>query len=214
MKQALIFDMDGTLWDSADEVAISWNEGLRELGIEDITLTRERITSLMGCTMDAFARDIFADYPPERGMEMLAVLEQVENDYLREHGAALLGDVAGTFARLRARGWFIGIISNSQAGYIEAFLAHYHMEDLVDDWLSYGDTREGKAANLRRMIEKNALDRAWYVGDTAGDCAACREAGVPFIWAAYGFGDVTDDVPRVHALEDVPDMADSLAQEV
>lgn len=195
--------MDGTIWDSVDNIVVSWNQGLSEAGISDVVITRERIIGLMGRTMDQFAKALLPQYSPDEGMEILNALETIENEHLRERGAILLGDVKGTFQALKERGYFIGIVSNSQSGYIEAFLEHYHLEDLVDDKLAYGDTGQGKAENLTRMIEQNGLERYWYLGDTAGDYNACCEAGVPFIWAAYGFGDVPADVPQVDSLEEI-----------
>ena len=40
MKKGLIFDMDGTLWDSSENVAASWNEKLKALGYTDISITK------------------------------------------------------------------------------------------------------------------------------------------------------------------------------
>ncbi len=207
MKRAVIFDMDGTLWDAVDNIAVSWNAALRSIGIPDVVVTRERIIGLMGQTMDRFAEALLPMYAPEEGMEILQQLEQVENGYLCTHGAKLLGDVEETFRRLREMGCFVGIVSNSQSGYIEAFLEHYHIAELVDDILSYGDTQKEKADNLRFLIERNGLNPAYcrYVGDTDGDLAACRAAGVPFVWAAYGFGSVEGDVPRIDSLEEIVD---------
>ncbi len=203
MKKAVIFDMDGTLWDAVDNIVISWNDALAQVGVPDVVVTRERIIGLMGRTMDAFARALLPQYGPDEGMEIMHVLERVENEYLREHGAVLLGDVEGTFRALREKGYEIGIVSNSQAGYIEAFLDYYRLGELVDDHLTYGDTGEGKTENLRRMIERNGWERFWYLGDTQGDLDACREADVPFVWASYGFGSVDAEVPRVESLAEI-----------
>ena len=37
-------------------------------------------------------------------------------------------------------------------------------------------------------MERNRITSAAYVGDTQGDLEAARLAGIPFVWAAYGFG--------------------------
>ena len=47
-----------------------------------------------------------------------------------------------------------------------------------------------KAENISLISEKYHLQSPVYVGDTMGDYQACRKAGVPFIFASYGFGDV------------------------
>ena len=49
------------------------------------------------------------------------------------------------------------------------------------------------------------MDQYLYLGDTQGDLDACREAGVPFLFAAYGFGSVDASIPRIEALDDLPE---------
>ena len=202
----MIFDMDGTLWDSVDRIVVSWNAALQQMGETDVTVTRPQIMSLMGNTMDVFARTLFPHYTPEKGAQWIDILGQIENEFLSRYGAVLLGDVKGVFARLREMGYGVYIVSNCQAGYIEGFLEYYHLEDLVDDIECYGNTLRGKADNLKLLIERNHLDEYLYLGDTQGDFNACREAGVPFLFAAYGFGRVDDDsVPRIQKLDDLPE---------
>ena len=82
MKKGIIFDMDGTLWDSVDEIVYSWNEALRAFPEAAIVLTREKLLGFMGKTMDKFAEGLFPHLPVERGLEILHDCEQKENDYL------------------------------------------------------------------------------------------------------------------------------------
>ena len=56
MKKGIIFDMDGTLWDSAAEVAESWNETVKRAGYDRKPITVKDIQSVMGKTMDVIAR--------------------------------------------------------------------------------------------------------------------------------------------------------------
>ena len=49
-------------------------------------------------------------------------------------------------------------------------------------------TGKNKGENLKLLMEKENLKNCIYVGDTRMDEVACRYAGIPFIWAAYGFG--------------------------
>ena len=48
MKKGIIFDMDGTLWDSAAEVAESWNETVKRAGYDRKPITVKDIQSVMG----------------------------------------------------------------------------------------------------------------------------------------------------------------------
>lgn len=57
-KQGIIFDMDGTLWDSAANVAESWNEAIRQDGRLNKALTETDIKGVMGKTMDVIAKTV------------------------------------------------------------------------------------------------------------------------------------------------------------
>ena len=60
-KQGIIFDMDGTLWDSAANVAESWNEAIRQDGRLNKALTEADIKGVMGKTMDVIADILFPE---------------------------------------------------------------------------------------------------------------------------------------------------------
>ena len=52
-------------------------------------------------------------------------------------------------------------------------------------------------------MERNHLKDVVYVGDTLGDSRACTEAGIPFIFAAYGFGEVPDAPNVIHSIREL-----------
>ena len=58
---SIIFDVDGTLWDSTESVAQSWTAYLQEKEHMDITLTSASLMTLFGQTMSDIARKIFHD---------------------------------------------------------------------------------------------------------------------------------------------------------
>ena len=69
MKKAVIFDLDGTLWNPCKEVAISWNLATKDINIEEITL--ERVEGLMGKNQQEIAKDLFSSFSIEEGLEIL-----------------------------------------------------------------------------------------------------------------------------------------------
>ena len=62
----------------------------------------------------------------------------------------------------------------------------------IKDHLCFGETQTPKGDTIRTLVGRNALKAPVYVGDTQGDADACKAAGVPFIFAEYGFGSVPD----------------------
>ena len=73
----------------------------------------------------------------------------------------------------------------------------------IRDHLCFGETGTPKSETIRALMERNGLKDVVYVGDTQGDADACREAGVPFVFAEYGFGDVPDAEKRISRISDL-----------
>lgn len=109
-------------------------------------------------------------------------------------------------ARLQKE-YILAIVSNCQCGYIEAFLEHYGFGKYISDIQCFGMNEAPKGENIRLVVERNQMDQAVYVGDIQGDYEASRMAGVEFIHAAYGFGEIDEKVPRIEAFEELPDVA-------
>ncbi len=205
MKQGIIFDMDGTLWDSSENVAKSWNLAIEKNGATDRRLTTEDIRNVMGKTMDVIADILFPELSKDARMELLEECCETENRYLREHGGILYAGVEDTLKKLKER-YHLSIVSNCQQGYIEAFLDYYRLWDYVEDVQCYGDNHLQKADNIRLVVQRNGLGLAVYVGDIQGDYDASRKAGVGFIHAAYGFGTIDAEVPAVGAFAELARM--------
>ena len=103
-----------------------------------------------------------------------------------------------TLFRLKSEGYRLFVVSNCQAGYIEAFLWAHGFGDLFEDIECTGNTGLCKAENIRLITERNGLTAPVFVGDTISDGSAARTAGIPFVYAKYGFGELcgrgrTDD---------------------
>lgn len=214
MKTGIIFDMDGTLWDSAKEVALSWNQVVVKKGMKP--LTKQDLARVMGLPMDRLARALFPQLEAQASYDLMDACVRVENDYLEIHGASLYAGVEET---LRALGhtYPLYIVSNCQCGYIEAFLAHYHFGGLFADFQCYGNNQKQKGENIRIVAERNALERVIYVGDIEGDYHATVEAGGQFIHAAYGFGtlpeEIAKNVPAIRKFCELPAVVEQICKE-
>ena len=209
MKTGIIFDMDGTLWDSAAGVAESWNEAILAYGYERKPLTAGDIQSVMGKTMEDIADILFPELNVMQRKELLDLCCRLENDYLRRHGGVLYPDIRKTMEKLKVN-YHLYIVSNCQAGYIEAFLDYYKFHDLIEDIECYGNNDKPKGENIALLYQRNNLEDAVYVGDIQGDYDASMSAGVRFIHAGYGFGKVEADVPEIQKFSDLIEVIDTV----
>lgn len=208
-KKGIIFDMDGTLWDSSAEVVKSWNCVVAEKYNPDRIITEEQMQCVMGKTMDLLAAALFPELPEERRKTLLEECCQAENEYLREHGGKLYPGLEETVRDL-GRKYSLYIVSNCQSGYIEAFLDYYHLEPYFADIECYGNNGLEKSENIRKVVERNHLTDAVYVGDIQGDYDASRKAGIKFIHAAYGFGNIEQEVPEIHDLPQLKELVEEV----
>ena len=205
--ESLIFDMDGTLWDSAEKVAESWTAVLKEQPDVDMVVTEADIKAIMGMPMDAIARKMFGEYPEKRQEELIDACGDFENNYLRQHGGKLYDGVEDTLTKL-SENHRLYIVSNCQSGYIEAFLEHYGFGKYFKDILCWGDTKVSKGESIKILMDKNDIKDAAYVGDIQCDCDSARYAGIKFIHAAYGFGKVDDKDAAIQKFEDLLDVVE------
>ncbi len=203
MKKGILFDLDGTLWDSAEGVCESWNVVRERRGLPYRVDVAE-MHRQMGKTMEAIAYSLFPDQEKGEALRILQECTDYENEYLLTRGGILYDGLEETLGLLREQGFFLAVVSNCQKGYIEAFLDHHGLGSCFDDTECFGNTGRGKGENIRRVAERNGLDRTLYVGDTLGDWEASREAGTDFLHAAYGFGQVPEGTPAVRELRELP----------
>ncbi len=183
----LLFDLDGTLWDAREGIVESWNTTFRKNG-EPETVTIETLTPLLGQTTQAFADAFLPIEDKERQSQIMDEVSRRENaDLERNKKYHLYPEVIETLRELSKTHW-IGIVSNCEIGYIDIFVKAAHLEEVIDGYLCFGDTKMPKSFTIRKLMKDNHLANGIYFGDTQGDKNAAQDAGLPFIWVKYGFG--------------------------
>lgn len=203
MKKGIIFDMDGTLWDSSKSITEAWNQAIEQSPYIDKKLTVEDIQGVMGKTKEGVAESLFGELDKKTREELFDRCGLLQQDYLRRHGGILYEGVEKTMRNLKDRGYHTYIVSNCAPGYIEAFLDHYQLWDCFEDIECYGNNQLQKWDNIRLVAERSGLEAAVYVGDIQADYEASCRAGVKFIHAAYGFGTIDVKVPRILSIEEL-----------
>ncbi len=207
MKKGIIFDLDGTLWDSASVVVQGFNDEIKLHSDTDYVLTEEILKSQMGKTAPQIAKVFFPDLKEERALELMALCAKREREYLAERGGKLFDKLEETLIELKNKGYLLYIISNCECGYIETFMRVHKLEKYFEDTECHENTGLSKGENIKLMIERNSIDKAIYVGDTQGDCDATRFAGIPFVFADYGFGNAENPDYTIYKFEEIIEVA-------
>lgn len=186
--KSLIFDIDGTLWDSRAIVAKGYNDYLRQIGREDLQVDAEYLKTLFGKTMTEIADIMLDSIPvPERYEVMQGCMDR-EDEFLHEDPCDIaFPGVRETLAALE-KDYRLFIVSNAQCGYPELMMDKLGIRQHFEGWMCFGDTGLPKGDTIRILMERHGITDAVYIGDTQGDLEASRRAGIPFIFCTYGFG--------------------------
>ena len=201
--ESLIFDIDGTLWDSRALVAEGYNIQLRREGLQHLCTNAAVLKTLFGKTMTDIADALFDTIPAPERYSLMERCMNTQNIYLQDNPCDIAYDgVKETLVEL-AKKHRLFIVSNSNCGYPELCMEKMGVTDLFSGHLCFGDTGAHKGVTIRKLMEQHNITSACYIGDTQGDLEACEMAGLPFIHCTYGFGQVTHQWNSVDKFEDL-----------
>jgi phosphoglycolate phosphatase len=201
--ESLIFDIDGTLWDSRALVAEGYNIQLRSEGLDHLCVTAEDFLPLFGKVMTEIADVIFTSIPLPERYALMDRCMATENEYLHQNPCRIGYDGIKETTAALAKNHRLFIVSNSQCGYPELCMEKLGLADYISGHLCFGDTGTEKGETIRRLMDRHGITDACYIGDTQGDCDAADQAGIPFIFAAYGFGNPSHYAAKIEKFEDL-----------
>ncbi|MDE0584619.1 HAD family hydrolase [Planococcus sp. A6] len=187
---SIIFDLDGTLWNPLEVSVAVWNKVLEDNGVEE-KLSKDDLRGIMGLQADQVGEKLFPHLSKEQCEKLTEESSELECVYLREQGGQLYDGVEQVLERLSQK-YNLYIVSNCQDGYIESFYDYHGLDHHFIDFENPGRTGLSKGENIQLIMERNDVECAVYVGDTKGDHEAAKKAGIPFVYAAYGFGEVDE----------------------
>ena len=208
--EAIIFDLDGTLWNALDGIHLTWNQVVaNHSDYRKEPISFEELEGCLGLPMTEIAARLFPSTTAEQQQALMDECCTKENDYLAEHGGILYPRLEETLLKLK-KSYQLFVVSNCQPGYIESFIKAHKLEKCFDDIECWGNNLLPKGENNKLIMERNKVTRAVYVGDTAGDEESARVAGIPFIFAKYGFGEAKAPDYILDAFSNLPELMDQI----
>jgi phosphoglycolate phosphatase len=200
MAQYVIFDMDGTLSDTAKATAPAFHLAAAELGLRPIS--EARIKAAMGYAPAKFYSMLLQGSPPELVRRFSDRVEQLESEMIRSLGEDILFDgVRPMLAELARRGARLYVASTGSPGHVGDVLSASGIRGFFSDVLC---NEPEKVSMVGRIISSaaasasdsdSASDSApsahaaafALVGDKHIDAEAARRNRIPSIGAAYGY---------------------------
>ena len=190
----LIFDMDGTLWDAVDTYARIWNEVFLRAGRE-VHVTRESLIGNIGIPIPRILDNLFPNIAPEEAARFSKELADEEPALLSRYGGTPYPGVVSGLERLSHK-YKLFLVSNCDTHTLPIFMSCIGITPFITEAVSYGDTHKPKGDNMLLLKAKYGLQQPLYMGDIEADGQETHRAGLPFVYARYGFGH-TDDYELV-----------------
>lgn len=203
---SIIFDLDGTLWDSTANVVLAWQTAKEKVDYIKEDFTQPMIRSITGMAYNVIFDTLlpYLDEGQRNDFKNLAAKHELE--ILHEKGGELYPGLEDALKYLGTK-YKLFIVSNCQSGYIEVFFKISGMEHYFGGHQCYGTKNLPKAENIKDIVKDHNLKAPIYIGDTMGDYNSATKAGVPFIFADYGFGKVDEDqVATISQLSQLKDI--------
>ena len=204
--ESLIFDIDGTLWDSRALVAEGYNIQLEREGLQHLFVNADTLKPLFGKVMTEIADAILASIDVSERYALMERCMATENEYLFQNPCNIgYPGVKETLEKLAKR-YRLFIVSNSQCGYPELCIDKLGLAPYIEGHMCFGDTGTSKGQTILTLMKKHSIASAVYIGDTQGDCDACKEAGLPFIFCTYGLGRADSWDAAIDKIDDLLNM--------
>ena len=140
--------------------------------------------------MDEMVQNLFPGIAKGAQEKFLEHCRNYEHAALLEHTDDLLYPGVREVFEILSQKCKLYLVSNCQVGYIDIFMQKNELNKYITDTECFGNTLCDKGTNIKKVLERNHIRSAVYVGDTLGDHKATIEAGIPFVFAKYGFGKV------------------------
>jgi phosphoglycolate phosphatase len=197
-RQVLIFDLDGTLIDSRQDLATGINLMRRHYGLGPLPV--ETVASFVGEGIRNLVFRALQDAPFAVDLEEAV---RVDAECYRQHihdATTLYPGVREGLDRLAAAGHALALLSNKPGAASREILRHFEIEALFasiiggDSAVPLKPNPEAVFAILRAVGGERA--NTWMVGDNHTDIATAHRAGIHSIFVTYGMGTLGAETPE------------------
>lgn len=194
MKKLAIFDFDGTLFNTVDDVIINFNQALKANGFP--TLTRDEYIERLGGNIDEIVSLILNDKNTPENIELIKrEYGKLYADSKKENSKPF-PNILNLLRDLERKGVLIAINSNRTTPSIKQFVEKYlpDIDFLEIEGHNLDHPSKPSPFGVNRIIEKAgvSLDDAIYIGDSKTDIKTAKNAKIDCLIVKWGYGNQKD----------------------
>jgi phosphoglycolate phosphatase len=197
--KAVIFDLDGTLFDTLPSLSVAANDVLAKAGMREVSM------SLLRSALNEGLRPMFRQAIALQSAPVDVVMaSQLETEYIAHYGrrwlstASLFAGVTDTLAALKSQGLKLGICTNRDHASTEVLLASASIADSFDVIVCLGDTPFPKPAADPLLLLMTRLEvlpaEVLFVGDSGMDACCAQLSKVRFAAHLGGYAAQAGDL--------------------
>jgi phosphoglycolate phosphatase-like HAD superfamily hydrolase len=191
MLHSLIFDMDGTLFQTDKILELSLEDAfsqLRSLNKWDAATPIDKYREIMGVPLPKVWEALLPNHSNEEREQTDAYFLERLVENIRSGKGALYPNVKEVFSFLKENNCSIYIASNGLTEYLKAIVSYYHLDNWVTETFSIQQIKSlNKSDLVQSIMQKYGITNAAVVGDRLSDIQAAKDNGLVAIGCNFDF---------------------------
>ena len=200
----IIFDLDGTLWDT------------REITLKSANVVADRYPDIKEITMKEVEGGMGYSFEETAEIYMPYLDKDIREKYFKEiidtninlinkEGGKLYEGVKDTIINL-SKDYKLGIVTNNNDDYVKSFFILFGLEEYFTDYMGAASYNLTKGETIKKLVSKYNEKTNYYVGDIKQDMISSEDAGVTIIHAKYGFDKELETKYYINDIRKLPEL--------